>query len=1414
MKYFRDHPSNASYTYYTTSALHSDLKIQEMTTPTEKIILVPVRVDAFIFNSQSYFPIQQANGQLSDPVQEAENRAILAPIMPPDYRNLRLESEFIRHDIFGSIDIRDVDLSGSYLAPRLWSSYPPVLTRKLESTTREGMYLHWSLPKMYRQGMSTTPSAQAVHRKEVLRHGYQDAAAATAVNSGDGLPSSRPVFRSVPDRWIVVRVVENGEFSRQTLSSDRQLTRTPINPPSGGGSKVFVIESNRVRHIEEISPDDDLLTSTSAYIDPSKPLDQQGEIFLGCSWSLQDWIKSATPDPSSYIPLTVVTTGNPFFADYQQHNTGVFSFYDDLTAKPGDAEYQENAITMIDSGKISYTIMGFHSTPSSDPLVIDPKTTPQPVPSHQDRLKMCSMEMNHEISPDDWTWLAKSDGAQMRVLCHGSALSIDWNVDDSKHSPSSPADTAQRVMCKSHPIAVGTNSIDALLGWMRVSMGSGTFPGSDLHFSDIAQSLLKIQTLVQNTEDTVDSQLEAADMLATNNFIRNTGGTAWHLKKHSNSTSSQSQKPDELTLSKLREINLWQRMLDACLMETAQLKIELFEEFWKYAVDRDPTTDHDKMQVMEKVNTILTCLGTSTPTTLGTQILDKRQRIQDQIAQIDCEPGVMPPFIMQQDPTVLFAGIPSGREKASGNPLLVRLDGQETKGLDDPSKDARLRDWAQIIDNINNNGGLKGKVSSDLITALTSLLEEAAWLTENKQGSVPSDSSIKGGCWDGKQAWYPLFVEWTVEYYHIPFIDWDFNFEGPEGESRYRIKPGTILSNDPTIQGDFRILSGRSPILQQTSNSIQTLLKQLFSRVNPDDLDLILSPKEREELLADVANLTYFSATMDGFTDQLLTRKRGTHLQPNNVSDQGSREALDEAQKVGGDIGLGTDETIAQMDFTTPYTPFASLTPIPADPTKYSPFKPCTHGQFRFTKLLVVDKFGQVITPINVFKPSIQNPIYPCPSDPYSLNALADGTANAILRSTDPKMSEFMQLPPSLNQPARLNTDYVMYDDRQKGWRATDEWENPVCGWIVVNFPDYSIQVFDQEGHFIREFQVMNASAAVSFPFEPPKTLPGNVNKTLSQLMAQLSKTSFLEGLFDTLCAAGESVKHPPNSYAESMMGVLGRPLAIVQMGFSLELANAPLRNQSTIATLEPKPDITSYNISMKLGDKDNTLDGLAGYFKLDRHDPTEFDLSSFFSYFAASTKTGDPSNPITDPFSLTPYYLDPADAYYNANETSFANTHDAQREVIAAIVDPFVAVHAYTELLPTKLLSLPPWVISNGIKRVSTFFRMGPLLVSRDVPGFVPGKAVNHDYQLDEKNAPDTTGGIPVPVAVRKEEWVWLQPYWQQDDGETEYNFLDVEEEGQMRPWDGKDSVPCTAVEGYLQMRRPFGVDDRSQNV
>ena len=48
-------------------------------------------------------------------------------------------------------------------------------------------------------------------------------------------------------------------------------------------------------------------------------------------------------------------------------------------------------------------------------------------------------------------------------------------------------------------------------------------------------------------------------------------------------------------------------------------------------------------------------------------------------------------------------------------------------------------------------------------------------------------------------------------------------------------------------------------------------------------------------------------------------------------------------------------------------TPFASSIDIPTDVTRYNPFKPCTHGHFRFTKLNVIDKFGQIIQGVQLY---------------------------------------------------------------------------------------------------------------------------------------------------------------------------------------------------------------------------------------------------------------------------------------------------------------------------------------------------------------------------------------------------------------------------------------------------------------
>lgn len=102
-----------------------------------------------------------------------------------------------------------------------------------------------------------------------------------------------------------------------------------------------------------------------------------------------------------------------------------------------------------------------------------------------------------------------------------------------------------------------------------------------------------------------------------------------------------------------------------------------------------------------------------------------------------------------------------------------------------------------------------------------------------------------------------------------------------------------------------------------------------------------------------------------------------------------------------------------------------------------------------FTKLNVVDKFGQAISAINPAPVNYgaANPtISPCLSDTYFPGTVgnvnpSDSTAraNCVIPQGDNKSCPFINLSPSINQPARLNAAFVTKSNRS--WATSSEWE-------------------------------------------------------------------------------------------------------------------------------------------------------------------------------------------------------------------------------------------------------------------------------------------------------------------------------------------------------------------------------------
>jgi hypothetical protein len=133
-------------------------------------VSIPVNLDAFVLCEDS------CNGD-----------SRIAPITQPNYLGLRLDSFLIRNDILEHVDFhRSKPASGNPrltdIGKSLGDSSPVFRSNRL------GVHLHWSLPKFYRSGTSSDAAASSTSGPE-----------------GTNRDQSQPVFKNVPNRWLLVR---------------------------------------------------------------------------------------------------------------------------------------------------------------------------------------------------------------------------------------------------------------------------------------------------------------------------------------------------------------------------------------------------------------------------------------------------------------------------------------------------------------------------------------------------------------------------------------------------------------------------------------------------------------------------------------------------------------------------------------------------------------------------------------------------------------------------------------------------------------------------------------------------------------------------------------------------------------------------------------------------------------------------------------------------------------------------------------------------------------------------------------------------------------------------------------------------------------------------------------------------------
>ncbi|KAJ5105023.1 hypothetical protein NUU61_002370 [Penicillium alfredii] len=454
-----------------------------------------------------------------------------------------------------------------------------------------------------------------------------------------------------------------------------------------------------------------------------------------------------------------------------------------------------------------------------------------------------------------------------------------------------------------------------------------------------------------------------------------------------------------------------------------------------------------------------------------------------------------------------------------------------------------------------------------------------------------------------------------------------------------------------------------------------------------------------------------------------------------------------------------------------------------------------------------------------------------------SIRILARTTSPSYMRES-PTWSGRMEM------VTKGTSTFVTHDQRHKTpgddysyWRPVTEWENPIWGWVVLNYVDNGIQIFLPDGTFYREVRLtapnapQYASASAKWlPFPPPEPIPQN--EQIDRLIKKLTNDRAYLQAFLAMAnesQAQSSSSSAPSAYAGFLTSLVGRPLALVNAGWSLELSIDEKKNQALSGAerqavyLLPGPGKTCYDFPIKLGDKDRASDGLVGYFHL--HDTgeneelkpgDELDLSSIYTYYVGEDKSGklkDISDPNANPPpKVTSFWLAPKNYMGDDEETLmkkaklYARNWNQKLKVFGAIIDPFLPITTFSSILPMNNLQLPPWTWQQAMQKMTAFFHLGPMVVTADVEKYhkntEDSKPLLPDYQLDPTRDPTVKNSAVGLPALRTGNWAWLQPFLKDSGPEQEYKALGL---GKVDSAPGYEPGPYTALEGYLQLKQPI---------
>ncbi|MGB3204643.1 MAG: hypothetical protein WBB28_06615 [Crinalium sp.] len=1138
-----------------------------------------------------------------------------------------------------------------------------------------GTHLHWRLPK--------------------------------ALCKGKQEEGKSPQFPAVPNRWLITR------------------WGGTLNP------KAWVVES------DYLWPEKS--TAKNVCI-PFPPNPNEGKHqpfrYLGRQVLLKDWPLDDLLAEYWGSQLTAIGYGDPAFAAFYPNAYSVFGCY--------DAEVQE-AIE-----NLNYDVWGWYSDPDQDYL----KQFLQNISKLGKSFK-AALE-------DEQKWIVKGDEQPTQMLCYGrltfgKALSNKAQSEGDTSVTIALANTGTEALSAYLAEQVTTKqatpgaSKQALENYLEALQLSATLEGHHLDldarlkearhekgFTALAAGILwRIEKVDPKKDWDIPSENEAS-------------GNPLSTAKN----ASEPLIPDELA-SALLHLNELQEKYNRALREIESRQDQLFADWYKYIVCAYPPigslTEYPRPdQVKHFIETqsiaaldrlksetgILTLetddkgkviRAAASPETSANNPNSLAQRIADQInflvQQLDnlfpterdtrtasqiayqLQPLPAPRYWQPNEPVVMVVG-----EVARFTTPPISADQFLTCNLWNPEPSSFAQDLTSFW---RGQLQINPESADELLNALDRQITQF----------IGTESTDHPGLtiWQ-EQPWNPFMLEWEVAFYPTKgqSSNLSFNRNYPTNflTRHYDLDSNAIdlkhqeLENhftDSTIVQD--IYSGRSFLSTHATLHHEERITDYFSKQPIFELYC-----QQKQLLQG----NFFPAQVDNFIEWLQTQLLASDSQDSEPQKaqyaiyisllrayQELRQTVCLSQCLSGlnQALLGRRQTL-QLDIADPigfpeYQSFADLVSsavasrIISAPQPLNFFNPIRAGSLKVLRLRLVDTFGQTQTL------QWQRTLTPDHLKPTLIRTKDHNATNQSIATI-----ETIALPPRLVQGTRLNFRWLSGNPNYEGEASSHPCLNPICGWILPDFIDNTLEIYDAAGHSLGEIEIHQAGEERwrSAP-QTAHTLDSIENLYLKRVLQTLcggastdATDTFLEQFIQALRTAWDNIEPEDVDRDPAIALIMGQPIAVVRAVLNLQLQGQPAINQDWSVfrqdlerTERETNQFEQVRFPIRLGDYRKLSDGLVGYWLED----DAGNLSQ--QVYIAQAQDVNHERIVTTPHL-------------------FYQTVQAAPQVVTALIDPRAKVHAVTGIVPTKDISIPKEHYVDALKTISISFLTAPILTPRRI--------------------------------------------------------------------------------------------------